>query len=63
MEKLTHLCYENNNLMDNRRPIEPNTDKPIIARPCHLDYYQGCWEIKVEREELFTNITVEDGRK
>ena len=59
MEKLTHLCYENNNVV--RLPIAPNTDKPIIARPLNLEYYQGCWEIKVEREELFRNIHDEVG--
>ena len=61
MEKLTHLCYENNSRWTDEsrwswEQLPIHTGILTIASPCQLDYYQGFWEIKVEREELFRNI-------
>ena len=61
MEKLTHLCYENNSRWTDEsrwswEQLPIHTGILTIASPCELDYYQGFWEIKVEREELFRNI-------
>ena len=59
MEKLTHLCYNNNDrsiskwLKKQLPSLWIHFGNPTIATPCHTEYEQGVWEIKVEREDLF----------
>ena len=61
MEKLTHLCYNDNYRLISSRWLTkqlPNlwihSGNPRIATPCHVpEYNQGLWEINVERENLF----------
>ena len=58
MEKLTFLCY-NNRWLTKQLPnlwIRSNPGNIIIASPCHpqLHQHQGFWEIKAEREKLFS---------
>ena len=58
MEKLTFLCY-NSRWLTKQLPnlwIRSNPGNIIIANPCHpqLHQHQGFWEIKAEREKLFS---------
>ena len=58
MEKLTFLCY-NSRWLTKQLPnlwIRSIPGNIIIANPCHpqLHQHQGFWEIKAEREKLFS---------
>jgi hypothetical protein len=58
MEKLTFLCY-NSRWLTKQSPnlwIRSNPGNIIIASPRHpqLHQHQGFWEIKAEREKLFS---------